>query len=339
MSDAFLLRSLPCGALACLIAAVGLRGQASAPVHVDPAGGEKAIHDALDGLPAPGGVVELGAGVFTVTAPIIIDRDDVELRGQGTKTQLVLAAGANCPMLVIGSVLKAPDHIVRRITVRRLDIDGNRVKQKFECWGGHCDGQDGTLRNNGITIRGAEDVVVEAVAIHGARSGGVVLEKYCRRVRVRGVEAHENEFDGMAAYETEDSEFSNLNFHHNRSAGFSFDWRFNRNRIADCNASDNGTQGIFIRDSVENVIERVTLRNNAQQGILMAERRPVPGTACRHNHFTGLIITGNRTQGIQINDATCKPNTLEDSLVKNNRLEDVSLAERGQLEIRRPRAE
>lgn len=307
-------------------------------VAVTAAAGEQAIHAALANLPAAGGVVELGTGRFTITRPIILDRDGIEVRGQGAATQLVLAARANCPIIVIGRIENPPDRLVRRVTVRGLLIDGNRTEQDFECWGGGCNESGRTaLRNNGITIRGAEDILVEDVVTCRARSGGVVLEKHCRRVRLNRLEAYENEFDGVAAYETEDSEFKELNLHHNRSAGFSFDWRFNRNRITDTNASDNGSQGIFMRDSVWNVFERVTLKNNGEQGIFLAETRTLPGTACRYNRFSGLVITGNRTQGIRINDASCNPNTLEDSLVKDNRLEDLSLADFGQLEIVRAR--
>lgn len=298
------------------------------------------MHDALAGLPPEGGVVELAAGTFLISRPVFLDRDDVELRGQGDETRLMLAARANCPVVVIGREGTRPDRLVRRVTVRRLFIDGNRAEQQFECWGGGCDEVGRTaIRNNGITIRGAEDVLVEDVTTARARSGGIVLEKHCRRVRLLRVEAFENEFDGVAAYETEESEFAGLKLHHNRSAGFSFDWRFNRNRVTDSDASDNGSQGIFIRDSIWNVFERITLRNNGEQGIFMAETRELPGTACRYNRMAGLVITGNRTQGIRINDASCNPNTLEDSLVKDNRLEDISLADFGQLEIVRPRVE
>lgn len=307
-------------------------------VLVMAAEGEQAIQTALAALPAEGGVVELGAGTFTLTRPIMLDRDGLELRGQGAETRLVLAGRANCPMVVIGREGTRPDRLVRRVTVRRLFMDGNRAEQDFECWGGPCDEQGRTaIRNNAITIRGAEDVLVEEVVTAHARSGGIVLEKHCRRVRLNKVEAFGNEFDGVAAYETEDSEFTALNLHHNRSAGFSFDWRFNRNRIVDCNASANGSQGIFMRDSIANVFERVTLQDNGEQGVFMAETRELPGTACRYNRFNQVTITGNRTQGIRINDRSCNPNTIEDSLVKGNRLEDVSLADFGQLQILRPR--
>lgn len=312
----------------------------SAGEPIRPDQGEQAIHAALAALPSGGGVVELGAGTFTVTQPIILDRDGVELRGQGPATILWLADRANCPVVVIGDTDTPPSRAVRRIAVRHLLIDGNRTGQDFECWGGPCDERGRTaIRNNGITVRGAQDVVVEQVVLRQARSGGIVLEKHCRRIRLHRIEAHDNEFDGVAAYETEDSEFTHLNLHHNRSAGFSFDWRFNHNRIADCRSEDNGSQGVFMRDSIANVFERVSLRNNAEQGLFVAETRTLPGTACRYNRFVALVVTGNGTQGIRINDASCNPNTLEDSLVRGNRLEDVSLADFGQLQILRPRAE
>ncbi|MDQ5980290.1 MAG: hypothetical protein QG602_3266 [Verrucomicrobiota bacterium] len=307
---------------------------------VTAAEGEAALHAALAALPAEGGIVELGAGSFTITRPVMLDRDDLELRGQGAETKLVLAARANCPVVVIGGEGTRPDRLVRRVAVRRMFIDGNRAEQQFECWGGPCDEEGrSAVRNNGITIRGAEDVLVEEVTTVRARSGGIVLEKHCRRVRLSKIEAYENEFDGVAAYETEDSEFTGLNLQRNRSAGFSFDWRFNRNRIVDCNASDNGSQGIFMRDSIGNVFERVTLNHNGEQGIFIAETRELPGTASRYNRFSKVTITGNRTQGIRVNDRSCNPNTIEDSLVKGNRLEDISLADFGQLAILRPRSE
>lgn len=327
-ASAFLLSGL-------LTLALAWRGSAA---PVDPAEGEQGIAAALAAMPAGGGVVELGAGTFTITTPLILDRDGVELRGQGAATILVLGDHANCPVVIIGSPETPPARLVRRITVRNLLIDGNRARQDFECWGGGCVGTGrAAVRNNGITVRGAEDVLVENVILRRARSGGIVLEKHCRRVRLHQLDAYDNEFDGVAAYETEDSDFTRLRLHHNRSAGFSFDWRFNRNRITDCVAEDNGSQGIFMRDAIANVFERVTLRNNAEQGVFMGETRTLPGTACRYNRFSAATITGNGTQGIRINDASCNPNTLEDSLVRGNKAEDISLADFGQLEILRPR--
>lgn len=324
--------------LGCLLAGFALLpGRSAAGVQVDAAAGEEAIHAAVAALPPGGGVVELGSGTFLVTRPIILDRDGVELRGQGPGTRLQLAARANCPVVLIGSIHTPVERVVRRITVRQLTIDGNRTEQDYECYGGPCDERNLTaLRNNGITIRGAADILVEDVLTRRARSGGVVLEKDCSRVRLNRLESADNEFDGVAAYESEDCEFTHLNLHHNRSAGFSFDWRFVRNRIADCVASDNGSQGIFMRDSRWNTFERVTLQRNGEQGVFIAETTELPGTACRRNRFIQVVITGNRAQGLRINDRSCESNQLVDSLVRDNRLEDISLAVPGLLEIQRP---
>ena len=301
------------------------------------AGDDLAITAALNSLPEGGGIVELGSGTFSIKHPIIIDRDDVELRGRGPGTVLFLAAQANCPMVVIGSTSTPTRWSVRQVTVRDMVIDGNREGQDFECYGGPCDDRNlALLRNNGITVRGAEDILIENVVTRRARSGGVVLEKTCRQIRITGLESYDNEFDGLAAYETEDSSFTRLNLHHNRSAGFSFDWRFNRNHITDTMASENGSQGIFMRDSIGNVFERLTLQANGEQGIFMGETRTLPGTACRYNKFLAVNITGNKAEGIRINDASCTVNTLHSSVVAGNGKEDISLADFGQLEVIQP---
>lgn len=298
------------------------------------AGEDEAITAALAALPVGGGVIKLGAGTFLIKHPIILERDDVELRGHGADTLLILAPQANCPVVIVGSPSTPTDRIVHRITVRDLLIDGDRDEQNFECYGGPCNaGNSKVLRNNGITIRGAEEVLIENVVTRRARSGGVVLEKRCRKIQITGLDSYENEFDGLAAYETENSDFTQLNLHHNRSAGFSFDWRFNHNRITDSIAADNGSQGIFMRDSMGNDFERVQLQANGEQGVFMAETRSIPGTACRYNKFRMVTITGNKAHGIRVNDASCNPNTLENSVVNANGAEDISLADFGQLEI------
>lgn len=295
---------------------------------------DQAISVAIASLPEGGGIVELGTGTFLIQRPIILDRDGIELRGQGPETVLFLAAQADCPVLIIGSISTPTHRMVREVTVRDLVIDGNREEQRYECYGGHCDERNLTaLRNNGITVRGAEKILLENVVTRRTRSGGVVLEKTCRQIRITGLESYDNEFDGLAAYETEESVFTRLNLHHNRSAGFSFDWRFNRNYIADSTASNNGSQGIFMRDSIGNIFERLTLQENGEQGIFMAETRTIPGTACRYNKFRMLTITDNKAHGIRINDASCTVNTLENSKVSENGAEDISLADPTQLEI------
>lgn len=295
-------------------------------VHLDQGDGH-AINAAIRGLPEGGGVVVLGPTLFPVSEAIVIDRDGVELRGIGRETILRLTDGANSSVIVVGSTATPVPRIVRNISVSHLSIDGNRGAQQFECCGGPCDsGGLSFIRNNGVTVRGAEDIRLENLETHNCRSGGVVLEKYCRRVRIVDLESYNNEFDGLACYETEDSEFTQLHLHSNRSAGLSLDWKFNRNLITDSTLTRNGSQGIFMRDSNENTFRNLYLRDNGEQGLFVAETREISGSACRRNRFERLTITGNKTEGIRINDPSCTDNVIAGSRVAGNTRENISLS-------------
>jgi len=295
-------------------------------------GDDIAINAAIRSLPIGGGRVVLGPALFPVSAAIVIDRDNVELHGISTATTLRLTDSANCSVVVIGSTETPVARIVKNVVVRNLVIDGNRGAQQFECTGGPCDqGGLSHIRNNGITVRGAEDISIRSVITHNCRSGGIVLEKYCRRVEVRDFESYNNEFDGLAAYETEDSTFTQMKLHNNRSAAVSFDWRFNRNLIADSQFIENGSQGIFMRDSVGNQFRNLYINDNGEQGIFIAETREIADSSCRDNRFDRIVVRANRTQGIRVNDASCVGNVISNSIISGNRSENISLATGGML--------
>jgi parallel beta-helix repeat protein len=128
-----------------------------------------------------------------------------------------------------------------------------------------------------------------------------------------------------------DSFFTQLHLHTNRSAGISLDWKFNRNLITDATLTRNGSQGIFMRDSNENTFRNLYLRDNGEQGLFVAETREIPGSACQQNRFERLTITGNKTQGIRINDPSCTENVIVDSRSAGNAQENVSLSLPGML--------
>lgn len=287
---------------------------------------------ALQSLPEEGGAVVLGPVLFPVSEAIVIDRDGVELRGISEETTLRLTDHANCSVIVIGTTNTPVDQIVKGISVRNLVIDGNRGAQDFECTGGPCDGGGlAYIRNNGITIRGAEDITIDHIITHNARSGGIVLEKHCRRVVISNFESYNNEFDGLAAYESEDCTFTQMKLHNNRSAALSVDWKFNRNTISDSLFVENGAQGIFMRDAVENDFINVYIRDNGEQGIFIAETREIADSSARDNRFDRLLVSGNRTQGIRVNDLSCVGNVITRSKVLNNKQEDISVAGEGLL--------
>lgn len=256
----------------------------------------------------PGETVEIPAGAYVCASPLVLDRDGVtlkgEMRGEERAVLLKLADHANAPVIVMGQAT-TPPAIVRNVTVRDLEIDGNMANQDIECWGGPCDsGGTAFIRNNGLSVRGVHDSKVENVRVYQARSGGLVTERGVRRLEVRKFEAFENYFDGLAGYETEDSLFADLYLHTNKYAGVSLDIRFNRNRIENALIKRNGDVGIFARYSEANVFRDVIIEANGSHGIFLAHDGVLAN--CPNNYlFENLSVMGSEGWGLWVNSEAC----------------------------------
>lgn len=264
------------------------------------------IRQMIASLPSRGGLINLRADTYTCGAPIVIDRDNVDLRGKGPATVIRLADGANSPVVVIGQTLPAPTVARRNIHLSDLVIDGNRVHQPDECWGGDCAANP--IRNNGITLRRVEDVVIERVTVFGARSGGLVAERGCRRLTIRDFTSFDNQFDGLAAYETENSRFSGLHLYSNPFAGLSFDVDFNNNVVSDAVLAGNGKQGIFMRDSRDNLFQGLQIRDSGEDGLFLAQVEGDPAAPASGNTFSGMVVSNSTRAGMRVNDASCVDN-------------------------------
>lgn len=277
----------------------------------------ESIQNAINVLPPQGGEVFLGPGIFTCTDPLVIDRDNVKLRGSGAGTILRLADEANAPVLIIGQTLNVPTVTRSNITVSDLVIDGNRANQTFECLHGECSASN-PLRNNAITLRRVSDVTIERVAVFGARSGGLVSELLCRRLTITNFTSSDNHFDGLAGYETEDSVFTKLYLHHNLAAGFSFDIAFNKNLISDTVIADNEKVGIFMRDARDNIFHGLQIRNSGEHGVFLAQvdtdiTKPAAG-----NTFVALMVSDSHGAGVRVNDLSCVNNSIVSSQFVGN---------------------
>jgi Right handed beta helix region len=209
------------------------------------------IQAALDRLPASGGEVILPAGIFNLDQPIVLQRDNLALRGAGPETILRLADNANCPVIIMGEPVNAPTQIIRHLKVAGFFIDGNRSHQQRELW--RETGEGSEIRNNGITVQAVSDSVVENVTCARNRSGGLVTTLGVRGLTVKNFEAFDNEFDGLACYLTENSIFTGLNLHNNPGAGISLDLAFDHNVISNADLTANDL-GIFMRASHEKAL-------------------------------------------------------------------------------------
>ena len=292
-----------------------------------PLGTGEDIARAIASLPADGGRILLASGTYILSQPLVLDRNDIEVSGDQESTILMLADHADCPLVVIGPVETPPTRKVSGIALRKLILDGNRLNQLNECHGGPCDnGGISFIRNNALTIRSAEDIRVERVTTRSARSGGLVLEKHSRRIHVSDFTSHSNHFDGFAAYETEESFFTRLYLHSNEAAGISIDLRFDRNIVSHARLENNGSQGVFMRDSNFNNFNHLTVSGNGAQGIFIAQANDQNNTPCTGNIFSDLMVSGSGGAGLRINDVSCIANVIANSVFSLNKEGGVSEA-------------
>ncbi len=280
------------------------------------------INRALRRLPERGGRVTLGQGVFETREPVVIDRDNVELRGSGKLTVLRLSDKADCPVLIIGPI-STPPKPVFQVRLKHLVIDGNRRNQsperEKEWWGGVTEaGGVSQIRTSALVIRGAQQLKVEGITTRNARNVGLVLEKGCRQVYLTDIESHDNQLDGLASYETEESYFYDLKLHSNQAAGMSLDKDFHHNVVRNAIIRNNGSQGVFMRDSNDNDFKRLEINRNGAQGIFIAQADNDDATRCTNNVFSDVTVMENRGVGLRLNDASCIENMVRNSLFRGN---------------------
>ena len=290
------------------------------------------IQHALDALPASGGLVVLPAGKIEISQPVILRRDHETLRGSGSATVLELVAGANCPVLILGEPVNHPQKTVRDLHVSDLAIDGNRLHQQRELWKLAGEGSD--IRNNGITIQSVSDSTVEHVIAAHCRSGGLVTTLGVRRLTVRGLNAFDNEFDGLACYLTTDSLFTELFLHDNPGAGISLDLAFNHNVIRHAILTANDL-GIFMRSSRDNQFQDISIFNSRHFGVFMAHvdqvtaqgLKAAPMTECVQNSFTNLSASKCGSAAFRVNNNTCVHNIVIGAQFADNLKGGLSLAQ------------
>ena len=292
------------------------------PGVVPPNAGGEGIQQALDALPA-GGEVVLTAGRYLVKEPIQLQHDNQTLRGLGASTVLYLADGANCPVIIMGSLTASPTKPTKGLRLADLLVDGNRKKQHKEIWRFLPSGAG--VYNNGVDVWGAADSTVEGVVCCHCCSGGMVVSTGTRRLTVQDYTAYDNQFDGLACYQTQHSLFSHLNLHDNIAAGISLDLNFDRNVIQDAVLTGNDL-GIFMRQSCSNEFQGVTIQNSRHHGVFMAETavrtatgwQLSPGTECMNNTFSKLLISHCAGKAFIVNDVGCSHNFINDGQFVDN---------------------
>ena len=222
-----------------------------------------------------------------ISSPIWVTNSGVTI----SNLQIKVADNANCPAIIIGT----PNKRISNVTLINVCIDGNRLHQTREIW------QQG-LRNNGIFVQNADNVAVLNAKIHGCRSGGIVSERVSN-LKVDHLVSEDNQFDGIAIYETTNSSFSFMLLNKNLAAGISMDNWCEHNFFQRSFVTENDS-GIFMRNSRGNSFCSFYFNKN-KHGIFIAQVDDKKETACVNNVFRGIpksLFT--------INDSSCTNNLI-----------------------------
>lgn len=269
-----------------------------------PEGARAVIQDAIDRLPPEGGTVLIPAGRYILDGMLHIDRSHVALRGE-PGTVLVLADDVKQPNLLIGSDAKAPREadMIGNIYIGNIELDGNKAAQDSEFhptmpW----------LRNNTIDVRAVDDLIIENVNAHNARSGGIVASWECERITIHNSQFHHNFFDGIALYASRHIIVSDFLCYANNAAGLSLDNRLRDITFANGHIYNNQNVGIFARDCDGLYFRNLVIRDNGSFGTFLAhtvypkghpkEGKIVPHTGINNSHFSNCSFIDNGGNGI-----------------------------------------
>lgn len=233
-----------------------------------------------------------------ITSPIVITNSNTTLRG-GNDTVLFLKNLSDCPVLIIGNPSGSP---VTNVEVSNLSIDGNRIGQTKELWKSLT---NGIINNNGIIVQNAKNIRIHDVSIRNCRSGGLITTFKVQRLDVRNVSSFNNEFDGIACYETIDSTFSNLILYDNRAAGISLDDYFDFNQFNNISISNNSV-GIFMRNSRGNKFTDISIKK-CDLNIFISHVNDNFSSGCVDNIFDRISANGR----FIINTQTCTNNVFK----------------------------
>jgi hypothetical protein len=293
--------------LAGCLAFWGCGGEDAASTHSGPAGPDTppehsatvivpddvpTIHEAIDSLPPEGGTVYVRAGTYEVSGAVHIYRSNVTIQGeQGTRVRL--GDHVNQPVFLVGDDEPVPTVTIENVKICCIEIDGNKNAQDQEG-----DITRPWIMNNGIDVRKVDGLWISEIDVHDARSGGVVVSFDCSRISILESMFHGNLFDGIALYASEDIHVSDFFCYDNAAAGLSLD---NDLRLVSfCNGliRNNGTVGIFARDSEDLSFHGLTVCCNLSDGCFLSHQDTIPDTGVRRLYFEGCSFLNNGRYGL-----------------------------------------
>lgn len=130
----------------------------AAPAVID-ASQYPTLQEALDAVPAEGGLVKLPPGAFEITDPLILQRDDTRIEGSGTATHIINKNETNQPAIILRHWQYPDDNSQRAWRVQLADfrISGNPKS------------------GDGVTALGINEIYVSGLSVDHNGGHGISL--------------------------------------------------------------------------------------------------------------------------------------------------------------------
>lgn len=264
----------------------------------------KELRQALITLAPTGGKIMVARGRYVVDEPIIITANNVSIEGTGSDTEFVLADHSNCPVFFVGSLEVPAKTIYEKISISKIRIEGNSAKQDRETW--NLVGRE-WFTNNGITVRNVADSEFSDILVEDAISGGIVFAERCLNIHLSRITARKNVFDGIA-WDGEVSlcSISDSTLSNNGAAGLSLDIGPEQNYFSKLRLIQNGTSGLFMRDSRNCDFWNCAFIENKEDGVFIAnsedQKRGSSGHTFRSCEFSSNGAYGFAQKGDKSTD-------------------------------------
>lgn len=257
----------------------GLQGSATVVVAADGSGDFTDIQDAIDSLPAGGGVVYIREGIYTITVGLSITTSNVSVIGAGKGTQIRTGAAVGIiKAFNVSGILISQIYCVSNPPGNATD--GIRFQQVTDSVISHCWVED----VGGAAIRVdtvSTDNKIDSCTLIDSGSEGIIITLASHRCTVTGCVVLDNTSDGIAV----GGDFCTITgcvSRNNTGMGL-------RITATDCTVtgntmSYNSQDGIFSQ-SDRNVISANTASFNVWSGIRLsgADNCAVTGNVCYGN--------------------------------------------------------
>lgn len=290
--------------------------------------GSDSIQKAIDALPENGGTIFVKANTYILKKGIRIQRSDVKILGEkGVKIKL--ADHANQPVIAIGSDEEIPRFRIRNISISDLEIDGNKENQESELSPGKL-----WIRCNGIDVRMVDNLWIQDVNISNTISGGLVVSWDSHRIFIRSSMFHNNTYDGIAFYASEDILVSNFASYENGAGGISMDNGMKTATFSNGLVKNNKDVGIFAREAKDICFFNLMISGSGNNGCFLSHKKGEDGTGVSRCFFSGCYFLDNKGWGLWL--AATKDispgNVAVSSLFSGNMLGAIRVDEGGSLE-------